>query len=109
MPSNRVVHIRTASDGVAAQSLREGMARIQSELNVSPEFPAEVESAAQAAAASPRLPDLDRTDIPFVTIDPVQPRFLRWSSRAFACSGLTSAMMSGTSSSMRCVFTLEKT
>ncbi|HEU4811350.1 MAG TPA: RNB domain-containing ribonuclease [Nocardioides sp.] len=70
MPSNRVVHVRTAGDGVAAQSLREGMARIQSELNVSPEFPAEVESAAQAAAASPRLPDLDRTDIPFLTIDP---------------------------------------
>ena len=70
MPSNRVVHVRTTGDGVAAQSLREGMARIQSELNVSAEFPAEVESAAQAAAASPRLPDLDRTDLPFLTIDP---------------------------------------
>ena len=70
MPSNRVVHVRTAGDGVAAQSLREGIARIQTELNVTPEFPAEVDEAAAAAAASPRLPDLDRTDIPFVTIDP---------------------------------------
>jgi exoribonuclease R len=70
MPSNRVVHVRTAGDGVAAQSLREGIARIQSELNVTPAFPVEVDEAAAAAAASPRLPDLDRTDIPFVTIDP---------------------------------------
>jgi exoribonuclease R len=70
MPSNRVVHVRTAGAGVAAQSLREGIARIQKELNVTPAFPAEVDEAAEAAAASPRLPDLDRTDIPFVTIDP---------------------------------------
>ncbi len=70
MPSNRVVHVRTAGEGVAAQSLREGIARIQSDLNVTPAFPAEVDEAAAAAAASPRLPDLDRTDIPFVTIDP---------------------------------------
>jgi exoribonuclease R len=70
MPSNRVVHVRTAGEGVAAQSLREGIARIQTELNVTPAFPAEVDEAAAAAAASPRLPDLDRTDIPFVTIDP---------------------------------------
>ena len=69
MPSNRVVHVRTTG-GVAAQSLREGIARIQSELKVSPEFPAEVERAAAAAAAAPRLPELDRTAIPFVTIDP---------------------------------------
>jgi len=70
MPSNRVVHVRTAGDGVAAQSLREGIARIQTELNVTPAFPTEVDEAAAAAAARPRLPDLDRTDLPFVTIDP---------------------------------------
>ena len=29
-----------------------------------------MEAAAAQAAAAPRLPDLDRTDIPFVTIDP---------------------------------------
>jgi len=70
MPSNRVIRVAKADDGVAAQSLRAGVARIQSELSVAPEFPPEVEAAAQAAAANPRLPDLDRTDLPFVTIDP---------------------------------------
>ncbi|WP_193613104.1 RNB domain-containing ribonuclease [Nocardioides lijunqiniae] len=74
MPSNRVVHIKvadeTAEDGAVVATLREGIERIRAELDVSPEFPPEVEAAAAAAAAAPRLPDLDRTDIPFVTIDP---------------------------------------
>ena len=39
-------------------------------MKVSAEFPAAVEEAAAAAAANPRLPDLDLTDLPFVTIDP---------------------------------------
>ena len=69
MPSNKVVHVRPADD-VAAHSLREGILRIRGELDVSAEFPAEVEAAAAAAAADPRLPELDRTDLPFVTIDP---------------------------------------
>lgn len=69
MPSNPVVHVRSA-EGVAAQSLRAGIARIQAELEVSPGFPAEVERAASLAAANPRLPDLDRTDLELVTIDP---------------------------------------
>src|SRR6201999_3230962 len=54
----------------AAQALREGIAKIQTDLKVTPEFPADVEEAARRAAAAPRLPDLDHTDIPFVTIDP---------------------------------------
>lgn len=70
MPSNRVVHVRSADDGVAAEMLRAGITRIQGELAVTPEFPPEVEAAAREAAASPRLPELDRTDLPFVTIDP---------------------------------------
>src|SRR4051794_33337118 len=69
MSSSRVVRVH-ARDEVAAQSLRDGIARIQSELEVTPAFAPEVEEAAQRAAASPRLPDLDRTDLPFVTIDP---------------------------------------
>ena len=48
----------------------EGIAAIQGELGVSPDFPPEVEEAAARAAASPRLPDLDRTDLELVTIDP---------------------------------------
>jgi exoribonuclease R len=39
-------------------------------MGVTPEFPPEVEAAAQEAARNPRMPDLDRTDLPFVTIDP---------------------------------------
>jgi exoribonuclease R len=59
----RVLH----ADG---DTLRVGITAIQQDLGVHPEFPPDVERAAQAAAPSPRLPDLDRTDIPFVTIDP---------------------------------------
>jgi exoribonuclease R len=70
MPSNRVVRVRTVRDGVAAEALRAGITRIQAELEVRPEFPPEVEEAAARAAAAPRLPSLDRTDLPFVTIDP---------------------------------------
>src|ERR1051326_1313377 len=69
MSSSRVVRVH-ARDEVAAQSLRDGISRIQTELEVTPAFPPEVEEAAARAAASPRLPGLDRTDIAFVTIDP---------------------------------------
>jgi exoribonuclease R len=69
MSSSRVVRVH-ATDEVGAQSLRDGIAKIQAELKVEPEFPPEVEEAARRAAEHPRLPDLDRTDIPFVTIDP---------------------------------------
>jgi exoribonuclease R len=68
--ASRVVRVRSSDDGVAAHTLRDGITAIQAEMNVSPDFPPEVEEAAAAAAKQPRLPDLDRTDIPFVTIDP---------------------------------------
>lgn len=58
------VHQANGSD------LRKGVEAIQAEMGVTPEFPPEVEAAAQEAARNPRLPELDRTDIPFVTIDP---------------------------------------
>ncbi|QWF20611.1 RNB domain-containing ribonuclease [Nocardioides sp. LMS-CY] len=70
MPSSRVVRVRSVDDGVAAGTLRAGVERIHGELDVSPDFPPEVEATAATAAGSPRLPDLDRTDVPFVTIDP---------------------------------------
>ena len=70
MSTERVVRVRKADDGVAATTLRDGVAAIQAELEVTPEFPPEVDEAATTAAANPRLPDLDRTDLPFVTIDP---------------------------------------
>ena len=70
MPSNRVVTVRSDADSVPAQQLREGIERIQEEMEVSPEFPEAVEAAARAAAEAPRLPELDRTDLELVTIDP---------------------------------------
>lgn len=70
MSTERVVRVRKAGEGVAAAALRDGVAAIQAEMEVSPDFPPEVEEAAARAAAAPRLPDLDRTDLPFVTIDP---------------------------------------
>ena len=76
MPSNRVVKVRTRGDTVSAQEMHDGIAAIQVELNVSPAFPESVTLAAAAAAANPRLPKLDRTDIEFVTIDPESARDL---------------------------------
>jgi exoribonuclease R len=49
---------------------RASLHEIRRELDVPAEFPAEVVAAALQAAKSPRLPELDRTDIEFVTIDP---------------------------------------
>ena len=43
---------------------------IRRELEVPAEFPPDVVAAALEAAKNPRLPELDRTDIDFVTIDP---------------------------------------
>ncbi|WP_432479336.1 RNB domain-containing ribonuclease [Nocardioides sp. GXQ0305] len=78
MASSRVVRVRSrseADDGVAAE-LRRGVGRIQAEMEVTPDFPDEVEQAARAAAAAPRLPGLDRTDLELVTIDPPSARDL---------------------------------
>ena len=76
MPSNRVVKVRSTGDSVTAQEMRDGIAAIQQELKVTPSFPDSVEKAAAAAAANPRLPELDRTDIELVTIDPESARDL---------------------------------
>ncbi len=66
MPTTRRIHVQPAVDGV----LTRGMRDIQSALKLPLAFPPEVEAAAVQAAAQPRLPALDRTDIPLVTIDP---------------------------------------
>jgi exoribonuclease R len=50
--------------------LRASLQTIRRELEVPAEFPPEVVAAALAAVENPRLPELDRTDIEFVTIDP---------------------------------------
>jgi exoribonuclease R len=58
--------------GVAADAgaLRRGVEQIKRAQDLPLQFPPEVEAAAARAAAAPRLPALDRTDIPFVTVDP---------------------------------------
>jgi exoribonuclease R len=65
MSTTRRIHIQ-ADENVLAQGMRD----IQAELKLPLAFPAEVEAVAQQAAANPRLPALDRTDIPLITIDP---------------------------------------
>jgi exoribonuclease R len=49
---------------------RASLQDIRRELEVPAEFPPEVVAAALEAAKNPRLPELDRTDLEFVTIDP---------------------------------------
>ena len=53
-----------------APTLEPGIARIRREMDLPAGFPPEVEAAAVQAAANPRLPAEDRSDIPFVSIDP---------------------------------------
>lgn len=66
MPTTRVIRIRPSDDATMDQ----GVAQIQREMRLPTAFAPEVEAAAAQAAANPRLPDLDRTDIRLLTIDP---------------------------------------
>jgi exoribonuclease R len=52
-------------------AIAQGIADIKREQGLPLAFPPEVEVVATRAAAAPRLPELDRTDIALVTIDPV--------------------------------------
>ena len=54
----------------AQPALEPGIAAIRRGMDLPEAFPPEVEAAAAAAALQPRLPELDRTDLPFVTVDP---------------------------------------
>jgi exoribonuclease R len=66
--------VRAADD--AADQLSKRVRAIEAELEVSPAFSPEVLAAAEDAAAHPTMPDLDRTDLPFVTLDPAGSRDL---------------------------------
>ncbi len=76
----RVVKVLSTQDGGAVskqeRTLTHGIQAVQHEMELSPEFDEEVERTARQAAGIPRLPALDRTDIPFVTIDPTSARDL---------------------------------
>lgn len=65
MPTRRL-RLHDAS----AQTLRLAFEAVRTELGIPGDFAADVLTAATTAAAAPRLPELDRTDIEFVTIDP---------------------------------------
>jgi exoribonuclease R len=66
MPITRRLRINAPGDPVLTQ----GLAGIRRKMHLPDAFPPEVEAEARNAAAHPKLPDLDRTDIPLVTIDP---------------------------------------
>jgi exoribonuclease R len=70
----RVVKVLVADDPASMPSqtalLRDGLALVEHDLELTPEFGTEVEGVARQSAGDPRLPSLDRTDIPFVTLDP---------------------------------------
>ncbi len=51
-------------------------AAIRAEFDVPEEFPADVLAEAELRAAEPRLPELDATDVPLMTVDPVGSRDL---------------------------------
>lgn len=59
------IRLRDTADG-----LRDGFARIRSDFDLPEGFPAPVQEEAERAAASPAVPQEDRTDLPLVTIDP---------------------------------------
>lgn len=65
MPSNLVVRVKASSP-----EIQDGLAAIAQELDLPGAFPADVTAAAERAAADAVLPELDRTDLPFLTIDP---------------------------------------
>jgi len=66
--TTRRIRLQAPDNAVLAQ----GMADIRREMKLPIAFPPEVEAAAAAAAASPRLPALDRTEVPLLTIDPAE-------------------------------------
>src|SRR3712207_1976554 len=66
--------VRVAAQGDAA--IEQGLAGLHRELELPEDFPPDVLDEARTAAAQPRLPDLDRPDLPFVTIDPESARDL---------------------------------
>ena len=83
MPTTRRLRLCNASDPV----LSDGLRHIQRELKLPRAFPPEVEAAAADAARHPRLPELDRTDIPLVTIDPAESMDLDQALHVAVCEG----------------------
>lgn len=62
--------LHLSARGGAPEPIRAGLARLRDALDVPAGFPEEVLAEAERAASTVELPELDRTDLPFVTIDP---------------------------------------
>ncbi len=71
----RVVRMHGESEQTD-EILRRGLDAVRTELEVPSGFPDAVLAEAEQAARTPRLPDLDRTALPLVTIDPETSRDL---------------------------------
>jgi exoribonuclease R len=56
--------------GAVPAGLAAGLARIRADLGLPEDFPPDVLAAAEAAVATVSLPELDRTDLELVTLDP---------------------------------------
>jgi exoribonuclease R len=74
--SVRVARTAAGETGLVGATFREPVAAIEAELELSPDFPPDVLAAAEEAAANPKLPELDRTDLALVTVDPAGSRDL---------------------------------
>ena len=62
--------LSTVRLGTADGELARALAALRNELEITAEFPPEVVAEANDAVASASLPELDLTDIPFITLDP---------------------------------------
>ena len=67
LPAAAASHLPAAA---AATTLAEAIAELRTRLEIPADFPPEVTAAAEAAARNPRLPEVDRTDLELLTIDP---------------------------------------
>ena len=82
MASSRVVRLRSRGrergegDGGVAAELARGIEQIQAELEVTADFPAEVEAGRARRGRRAPAPGLDRTDLELLTIDPASARDL---------------------------------
>ncbi len=65
--ANPTVSVQTESAG---DTLALALAAIPEKYSLSREFPPEVLNEAESTAADVQLPETDRTDLPFLTIDP---------------------------------------
>jgi hypothetical protein len=66
-----MARVRLRAGGDLGDVMRRGLARVRTEHEVPDDFPPDVLAAAnEAAAKRPKAGHVDRTDLPFVTLDP---------------------------------------